>query len=438
MGPAGRLRRDRVVVRGRLVQAAADDEHRIGGGEPLAHRRGRTETGHPEVERVLVRDDVGSSPGGDDRDLQQFRELQQLGRRAGAQDAAAGEDDRALGRGEQLDDRTQVLVGGSCRARSPGVHARIVGRRLIEQVLRERQQDRPGPPAERLADGLGHDRGDVRRLAGLGGPFRQPADGRDRLDLLERLVPAMRVLDLADDREHRGRVLAGRVDADGEIRGPDAARAEADGGSTRELAVGLGHERGAALVAGGDDADAGITERVEEAQERFAGHGERVADAGAAQGVGDEAADGPWALGGGCARRPAPLQRAPLRPALRWPRWPGAGLAPRGPPSAAVAVRQAARRRLPRLARRFGRGPFRRARWLGRRQVHRRPLAGCLLRRRRRLRTRRWAARAPRAAWRRARRSSDRPSPPRSPRSPRSRIRSSGVPRCERTQTATG
>ena len=99
---------------------------------------------------MLVRDDIGPSPGGDDRDLQQFRELQQLGRRAGAQDAATGEDDRALGRGEQLDDRTQVLVGGCRRAGSPSVHPRIVGRRLIEQVFRERQQDWPGPPAERL------------------------------------------------------------------------------------------------------------------------------------------------------------------------------------------------------------------------------------------------------------------------------------------------
>ena len=101
------------------------------------HRRGRTEAGHPEIERVLVRDDVGSTPRGDDRYLQQLRELQQLGRRSGAQDAAAGEDDRALGRGQQLDDGSQVVVRGSCRARPPGIDPRIVGGRLIEQVLRE-------------------------------------------------------------------------------------------------------------------------------------------------------------------------------------------------------------------------------------------------------------------------------------------------------------
>ena len=231
--------------------------------------------------------------------------LQQLGRRAGAQDAAAGEDDRALGRGEQLDDRSQVLVGGSRRARSTGVHAGVVWRRLIEQVLRERQQDR-ARAARRAPGGWPRTWPGRRPPASLGSAahFASPPIVATWLDLLERLVPAMRVLDLADDREHRGRVLAGRVDPDREIRGPDAARAEADGGSTRELAVGLGHERGAALVASGDDADAGIAERIEEAEERFAGHGERVADAGAAQGVGDEAADGPWTLVGG-ALRPA-------------------------------------------------------------------------------------------------------------------------------------
>ena len=50
---------------------------------------------------------------------------------------------------------------------------------------------------------------------------------------------------------------------------------------------------GAALVPCGDDADAGITKTVEEAEERLAGHGERVADTGSPECVGDEPADGP-------------------------------------------------------------------------------------------------------------------------------------------------
>ena len=62
-----------------------------------------------------------------------------------------------------------------------------------------------------------------------------------------------------------------------------------------QLAVRLGHERRRALVAGRHDADAGPFERVEEAEEGLAGHGEGVPDAGRPEGVGDEPADGPRA-----------------------------------------------------------------------------------------------------------------------------------------------
>ena len=95
----GRPPRHRVAEGRRLVEARPDDEERVGGIEPLADRGRRAEAGHPEVERVIVGDDVGPPPGGDDRDLEQLGELRQLGRGPGAQDAAAGEDDRPLGRG---------------------------------------------------------------------------------------------------------------------------------------------------------------------------------------------------------------------------------------------------------------------------------------------------------------------------------------------------
>ena len=52
----------------------------------------------------------------------------------------------------------------------------------------------------------------------------------DLIDLLERLVAAVGALDLADDREHRRRILARRVDADREVGGADRARAEAAAG----------------------------------------------------------------------------------------------------------------------------------------------------------------------------------------------------------------
>ena len=50
------------------------------------------------------------------------------------------------------------------------------------------------------------------------------------------------------------------MDADRQVGGADGARPEAGGGPTGQLAVGLGHERGAALVAGRHDADARLAE----------------------------------------------------------------------------------------------------------------------------------------------------------------------------------
>jgi hypothetical protein len=61
--------------------------------------------------------------------------------------------------------------------------------------------------------------------------------------------------------------------------------------------VGLGHERGAALVSGRDDPDPRVAQPLEEPEEALARHGERVADAGGAQGVGDEAPDRPGTVG---------------------------------------------------------------------------------------------------------------------------------------------
>ena len=84
------------------------------------------------------------------------------------------------------------------------------------------------------------------------------------------------------------------MDADGEIRRADGTRPEAGRGSPGQVAVGFGHEGGTTLVAGRDDADAGLAETVEQAQERFAGHRERVAHACGAECIRDEPTHRPW------------------------------------------------------------------------------------------------------------------------------------------------
>ena len=64
--------------------------------------------------------------------------------------------------------------------------------------------------------------------------------------------------------EHRGRILAGGVDPDAEVRATDGARRQAGRRPAGQLSVCLGHERGRALVARRDDPDPGALERIEQ------------------------------------------------------------------------------------------------------------------------------------------------------------------------------
>ena len=104
-----------------------------------------------------------ATPAGDDRDLEELGEAGQLGRRPGAQDARTGQDHRAARRGQEFDDGAELLVGRARDGRPDRIEPGIVGHRLIEQVLGQRQEDRAGPAAEGLADRLGHRAGDRRR-----------------------------------------------------------------------------------------------------------------------------------------------------------------------------------------------------------------------------------------------------------------------------------
>jgi enoyl-CoA hydratase/carnithine racemase len=163
------------------------------------------------------------------------------------------------------------------------------------QVLRHRQVGRAWATGDRSPNGVADDARDIGDRGQLRGVRGEPADRRRLVDLLERLAATVRALDLADDREHRGRILPGGVDPDGEVGRADRPGPEAHRRSPGQLPVGLGHERRGAFVARRHDADAGAFERVEQAQKGLAGHGEGIPDAGRAEGVGDEPADGPRA-----------------------------------------------------------------------------------------------------------------------------------------------
>ena len=99
---------------------------------------------------------------------------------------------------EQLDDRTDLLVAGSRDRRAGRLDLSVVGRRFVEQILGEREEDRPGPATERLADGLGHQRRDVLGGSRFDGPFCERPEGPDLVDLLEGFATLEGPFDLTD------------------------------------------------------------------------------------------------------------------------------------------------------------------------------------------------------------------------------------------------
>jgi hypothetical protein len=144
LGPALAGRRDRVAVGADLRQPAAQHEQRVGGLEPVANDARSAVTGHAEIERMVVRDHVAAPPAGDDRDVEQLGELQQVGRRPGPEDAGAGKDHRTASGRDELEHGPNVVRLRPGRRGANGVELRALRQNLVEEILGERQEGRSG------------------------------------------------------------------------------------------------------------------------------------------------------------------------------------------------------------------------------------------------------------------------------------------------------
>ena len=270
----------------RAVEARQDVVARL---EPDRHQR----EVRPVVDRALAHERHR------DRHVQAAGEGAQLGRRVAAQDAVAGEHDRALRGGEQPRGVGDGLVGG---LREVGL-ARLERSDLVAalgrrggQVLGQLDVGRAGllegRDPERLADDLGD------RLDPLDArvPLRDRREHVDDVDDLVGLLVELVRGRLAGDRDHRGAVEVRVGDAGDEVRRARAERAHRDGGPAGQPAVDVGHERGALLVAGRDVADRlAPRQRVEDVHRLLAGHREDPAAV-----LGGEAVD--EEVGGGTGR----------------------------------------------------------------------------------------------------------------------------------------
>ena len=112
-------------------------------------------------------------------------------------------------------------------------------------------------------------------------PERAGAEHLAVVEFLEGLAVALVAGHLADEQDHRRGVLERGVQADAGVGGARAARDEADARPAAELALRLGHERRAAFLAAGDEADAlaVLVKAVEHRQVALARHAEDGVDA---------------------------------------------------------------------------------------------------------------------------------------------------------------
>jgi hypothetical protein len=131
-----------------------------------------------------------------------------------------------------------------------------------------------------------------RRIVDLVHPFGDAAEHLPVVDLLERLAPAHLARHLADQEDHRRRILPGDVHAGRGVGGAGPARHHCDAGPARELAVGFRHHRRTAFLAADDVADGCVVERVEQAEIALARDAERHVDALDLQLIGQDLAAG--------------------------------------------------------------------------------------------------------------------------------------------------
>ena len=172
-----------------------------------------------------------------------------------------------------------------------------------QHVLGQHQHHRARPALQRGVEGACHVFGQAVGVLHLAHPLghaqRAGAEHLAVVDLLEGLAVALVAGHLADEQDHRRRVLERGVQPDAGVGGAGPARDEADARAAAQLALRLGHEGGAALLPAGDEADvvAVLVEAVEHGQIAFAGHAE-----GGVHALGDQGFD-QCVAGGSCAHR---------------------------------------------------------------------------------------------------------------------------------------
>ena len=261
----GRLE-ERVAARRHLAEPAADREHEVGVAKPAG------DAPRPSRRRARRRSSASGcrrSPGSGTRTRPGARSPRRTpARRGSSRPSSRPRRRRRAGAPQPRGAREAARDPRRCGADALRLDARAVRDvgLLGEHVLGQREHDRPGPPGERDRERLGHVLGDPLGAVDLPRRLRDAAEHLRVVELLPRLAAAKRARHLADEEEHRRRVLLRRVHADRRLRRSRPARDEADPGPPGQLPVRLGRVRRALLVAARDQPDRRVVERVEHRQ----------------------------------------------------------------------------------------------------------------------------------------------------------------------------
>ena len=278
--------RERVALGRHLAQAAADDEDEVRLFQSLQRLRRRAEREVSQVVRVLVGEDVLPAERRRRRRLQTLSANEIRASRAPLCPTAGDDDGPARG-AEPADDGPDLLRvrARNGRGLDPGfgirgdLFAQHVGGQGQHYGSRTARGRDPQAPRDELGEAVGAVYG--------GRPLGDRGVERGKVHLLERL-PAEKVgLHLAEQDEHRRRVLHRRVDPDREVGRADAPRRHGHGGHPGQLGVRLGHKRGARLVAGRDQGQVRVPlGGVQDLQKALPWHGVQAPDSGPRQNLG--------------------------------------------------------------------------------------------------------------------------------------------------------
>ena len=216
--------------------------------------------------------------GAADRQLETLRELPDAGNRFLAPARAAEDDHWPLRSNETLMKVSKLIAARMSGNRDIGQGFRRLDL-VAQHVLGQSQHDRAGTSRRRDGKGARNEFGNAGGIVDLADPFGEFGEGAAELHLLESLALAGIALDLADEQDHRHRILPRDVKAGRRVGGAGTTGDHADARFAGQLAPGVRHHRRAALLAADEHLDIAVMQCIEHRKKALARHAGNALDA---------------------------------------------------------------------------------------------------------------------------------------------------------------